>query len=1457
MKGALRDSARYLIGLKPKTRRRKHEEMSTDSEHTDVEEDNLEGAAETSQQDLEPQNSQQTMQDAGGKGQPNMNDDITPNQEQLPQRSDTPIQMIVNSTGETLIYRHNYPTIPEHQTQDLYTPGTSKERSDRMHTQVHLEPPSSFIEPIDETNPYSRHSKPLQMRRRLHFLDQPSPQTQERTLEPPLLTIDESNQPTIGGYSETEEHSPSYRGASYIDESTLPEWNGGRQPPSSRDAEMDCRPKTTMRKERWNTDSSSDEHSPPNHRRYAEELTYHGQTTPRSRHQNAPTYQPRGQPTRDQGQIMEQLHRGSQQFREMDEASRTQNNGAKLMDQWARTESQREHRLPYEEYRDCNKYTEKVHSRYEADSEEESTTYQERRESSMLAQPGKRGPKATKEMTPLPVQLSTSYPQNIPSFDMTGESRRYLDVRQTMEPRNSHQERGGDKTTLKIHCQETARDRPSTHQWMEAHERATCREPIYKEGKQMPMRNMQQKERRGDPVVVRKKNRKRRYIVYETTSDESSDEGEDMHYTYSMQGKLPYEKYNGHTDDPKLHLQMKQSAEEKSYSCRGRSRGGGAEANDRELYYDRQHREEIRQNGYYDTTAMPKRSNNFQNDDINNSSRGQENKREKILWSQPQQSQEFWVPPDEDDDSIEFHKQQQTTAKFTESQAIDQTNRLTTNIINVATRLPEIEKFSNSPSSDLTFSEWLDSYELNCRALSIPKENWGKVVPLYLTEGAMVMYRSLIDAQPDLGDDYGKLIKILGEEFNAADGVATSVDLNTRTKQESESVGKFYASITSMARRLFPTMAKDALDQIILASFVRGLPLNYKKGLLNNPSIQTAAQAFKAAQRMERTNLMLLKDSIPEMVNTIGKDKEEELEAMKRSLKNLEMRQAELLNMNRERGNDYRRWSYQGHQPNIHSRNYNNPQPNWKQNYGRDRQLQRNHNDNWRPAQTHRRSFNNNSYNHSRRPNWDRNSYKYHNNNNTRRNDRPWRHDRMQAAQQYNQQHEGQEFTTYGRPQCRNYGATGYKHYQCNEIRKQPHSQKDRKIKLQDSGHALKTIPRHTERRGFINTLRATALDGINTINAGKHNTKPLENNPPWTPAAKVIKDSLGQENDTFTDMKDIQEKETNAKDLPDMSKRVQNERAEQNEDRNNPNKLQHKEDQELTRLVEWVTSDEANSTYDKIKTTQSGNKSDLDVNTNSLNTPTATMDYYEEELMKRIDEALARAHNTRKMSIQYKQYYDRKDRDIPFRLGDRCYLFRSKLARNSNAALTSQYSNPYRIVTLNNGIAGIVPCTDPYAEPKRVPIQRLKLDRKEFTPTCEDYTRDKNFNKLAEEMTSTDYSCNCDECDRLEDRDEHCWLTPNDNSTCYKDLRLYNGDSFKITETFANNDGDPDYYPLLSEYDEYPLLSEYDGYHFGQKNDADTYERDDYGIYKLRSREKQNKMPDYLYLLQRRGIKT
>jgi len=69
----------------------------------------------------------------------------------------------------------------------------------------------------------------------------------------------------------------------------------------------------------------------------------------------------------------------------------------------------------------------------------------------------------------------------------------------------------------------------------------------------------------------------------------------------------------------------------------------------------------------------------------------------------------------------------------------------------------------------------------------------------------------------------------MDQEFNNARGVVPSFDLNIRKKMDSESDGKFYSTICAMAKRAYPYIDEHARDQVILAPFVKGLPISSKE----------------------------------------------------------------------------------------------------------------------------------------------------------------------------------------------------------------------------------------------------------------------------------------------------------------------------------------------------------------------------------------------------------------------------------------------------------------------------------------------------------------------------------------------------------------------------------------------------------------------------------------------------
>ena len=448
------------------------------------------------------------------------------------------------------------------------------------------------------------------------------------------------------------------------------------------------------------------------------------------------------------------------------------------------------------------------------------------------------------------------------------------------------------------------------------------------------------------------------------------------------------------------------------------------------------------------------------------------------------------------------------------------TNKSETNVISLTHKLPELTVWTNAPADKQTFTEFLDSFTLQCHALMISKNNWSRILPLYLQDGSMVVYRQIIEKHPDFADDYDALVKALSQEFQACGNVVSAVDLYGRKKQSSESIGKFYSSICSMAKRLYPDMTDKARDQIILGAFTQGLPANYQRHLLNSPTIKTCEDAFKLSQRLERTNALLQKDSNTSAVNQISETPQAlqgAVETMQRSLKQLEARERE-----REEQED-RQARHQWRENNLSrppigpNRSRYNYQPPSR---GRGRNERNPGRQNWRQTDDWRQQNQQRSNYGSRGDNFHQNrgqgNYGYNSCNNNYRNQRSWQYntrgsspmnqqrrnfngpsqqqqsdnfrnserqnfgqtrkyvDRFERAVDYNNRHTGQEFTTDGRPRCSRCGQTGHLHFMCPTMRDNNQSpaatmyaseQPDRRVRFYDPNNNSPSRQNHTDNK--------------------------------------------------------------------------------------------------------------------------------------------------------------------------------------------------------------------------------------------------------------------------------------------------------------------------------------------------------------------------------------------------------
>jgi len=414
-------------------------------------------------------------------------------------------------------------------------------------------------------------------------------------------------------------------------------------------------------------------------------------------------------------------------------------------------------------------------------------------------------------------------------------------------------------------------------------------------------------------------------------------------------------------------------------------------------------------------------------------------------------------------------------------------------IIAVTNKLPDIEKWANSPLDELTWNEFKENFTMHSRALSIPEESWPKILALYLKDGAKIIYTKIINKYPNLNEDFYGLIQEMDQEFTNSGGVVPSFDLNSRKKLDTESVGKFYSTICAMAKRAYPNIDEHARDQIILAQFIKGLPFTFQRGILNNSLITSSDEAFKVAQRYEHTNQLLLQDVVNQTtINTIENDKkDQEIESLKRSLKALELREKEKADYANEvarhrwRDDNMRRnplgpnRDFYSHKDSSRFRRQHNsrePDPDtWQrfQSYyrGPDTTWQRNRRDNFQrntsgtqrymPAQHQSYRVQQPSYRFQGSParfqqrgrfqapaRFQPFRNRFH---------RPQQHqNRFQQAHQYNQQHNEEELDMDGRPVCTNCGQRGHHHYTCRSRRGQPNEPRDRVVRFIDE-HNLYT----------------------------------------------------------------------------------------------------------------------------------------------------------------------------------------------------------------------------------------------------------------------------------------------------------------------------------------------------------------------------------------------------------------
>ena len=111
-------------------------------------------------------------------------------------------------------------------------------------------------------------------------------------------------------------------------------------------------------------------------------------------------------------------------------------------------------------------------------------------------------------------------------------------------------------------------------------------------------------------------------------------------------------------------------------------------------------------------------------------------------------------------------------------------------VVGMHGRVPDLENYYNSFQDKITFTELIDSFELQSHGLGIPKSQWARLIATYFKESALLEYQSIIKDKPNVADNYDKLVKKLTKVFSSRIGLIKSNELFTRIKG-TDSVGKY------------------------------------------------------------------------------------------------------------------------------------------------------------------------------------------------------------------------------------------------------------------------------------------------------------------------------------------------------------------------------------------------------------------------------------------------------------------------------------------------------------------------------------------------------------------------------------------------------------------------------------------------------------------------------------------
>jgi hypothetical protein len=176
-------------------------------------------------------------------------------------------------------------------------------------------------------------------------------------------------------------------------------------------------------------------------------------------------------------------------------------------------------------------------------------------------------------------------------------------------------------------------------------------------------------------------------------------------------------------------------------------------------------------------------------------------------------------------------------------------------VINLTTfhgRTPELEKFTNTYLDKTYFTEFIDQFDLHCLGLGIPRQNLARLLPMYFSDGALLVYKKVIDKAAELADDYPKLVFALKAKFGKKSGVPAN-ELANITKRPDQTTCSFYNKVKTLAQQVYPNISREALDAIIKTHFIGGLDEATQIYFMDREDPVTAHDAYLMAERRENS----------------------------------------------------------------------------------------------------------------------------------------------------------------------------------------------------------------------------------------------------------------------------------------------------------------------------------------------------------------------------------------------------------------------------------------------------------------------------------------------------------------------------------------------------------------------------------------------------------------------------